>query len=248
MGKPTIIVVSHKRAGKVLTHHAVNDCLICIPQSQLEEYAKYHEPETLLVHPDEVVGLFSKRQWILEQFPDVFMLDDDIKEMRAVHAQIGEQARIPPEVATEIIYATAMASQQAGCFVYGFNQSAIPTAYNGLQPIQMTGYLIQGWIGFNAGHKLFYPRDKPHRFCGDYWIAGLNAHYHRKIWKDNRFSFVAVDTFVGAGGQAEFRSMDKEEEDFNFLREHFGEVIQFKRDTGLAKRKHKFQKSLKLPY
>lgn len=102
-------------------------------------------------------------------------------------------------------------------------------------------------MGFNAGHKLFYPREI--RFCGDYWISCLNAYYHRMIWRDNRFTFRAIDTFTGKGGQAEFRNMNREEEDYNWLIKMFGsEVIQKKKDTHLAKLRHQFQKTLKLPF
>lgn len=247
MGKPTIIIVSHKRAGKVLTHKAVSDCLICIPESQFSDYLQHHPAEMLITHPDSVVGLFSKRQWILERYPNVFMLDDDLREMRAMHTVTKEQSKLPPEAARDLIYATAQAAADAGCFLYGFAQSCIPLSYTGLQPIVMTGYLIQGWIGFNEGHKLFYPTGE-HRFCGDYWISALNAYYHRKIWKDTRFTFSVLDTFTGAGGQSEFRNMAREEADFDFLRKHFGDVIGFKGDTKMAKRKHKYQKTLHLPY
>lgn len=87
--EPQIIVPSHKRAGKVITHHAVSGCKICIPESQKNDYLKFHSPSEIITHPDNIIGLFPKRQWILEQFPDVFMLDDDITEMRYMYTEKG---------------------------------------------------------------------------------------------------------------------------------------------------------------
>jgi hypothetical protein len=42
--------------------------------------------------------------------------------------------------------------------------------------------------------------------------------------------------------------MEAEAQDFALLKRCFGEAIQEKRDSKLAKRKHQFQKTLKLPF
>lgn len=241
-----IIIVSHKRADRVLTTKAVDGCAICIPESQREDYARHNPGVELVCHPDSVIGLPAKRQWIMDHYPDVFMLDDDIKEMRGVYKRAGEKAKIDSKLAREIIISTAHAARQAGAYLFGFNQSAIPTAYNGLQPISLTGYMIEGWIGILSGSKLFYPRDM--RLCGDFWISCLNAYHHRICYKDLRFSFVPVNTFKNQGGQSEFRNIEAEEKAYHFLKDHFGDVVQLKKDTGLAKRKHQWQKTLKLPF
>lgn len=241
-----IVIVSHKRADRVLTTRAVAGCALCVEESQAAEYARHNPGVELLVHPDAVVGLPAKRQWILDRYPDCFQLDDDLKEMRAVHRPAGQSSRLSPEEAREVILATAAAARAAGCYLFGFNQSANPTAYNGLKPIDLTGYVIEGWIGFLSGSKLFYPRDL--RLGGDFWISALNAYHHRICWKDLRFAFVPANTFKNPGGQSEFRNMEREEESWHFLRKMFGEAIQLKPDTHLAKRKHQFQKVLRLPF
>lgn len=242
-----IIIVSHKRAGGVTTCEAVADTLICVPASQEQDYLRYHDKDQLVIHPDHVVGLPAKRQWILDNFGDVFMLDDDLKEMRAVHREAGVAQKVDRQTAKAIIQQTSDAARQAGVHLFGFNQSCIPTAYSGFKPISLSGFLIEGWIGFLKGGKLFYPRDL--KLCGDFWISCLNAYYHRKIWRDNRFSFMALDTFKNQGGQSEFRNMEAEREAYEYLIRHFGsEVVQLKRNTHLAKRKHQYQKSLNLPF
>ncbi len=242
-----IIIVSHKRPDRVITTRAVAGCAICVPESQAADYTRHNPGVEIIAHPDSVVGLPAKRQWILENFSDVFMLDDDLKEMRAVHRPAGEKQKVDPETARQIILATAQAARNAGAYLFGFNQSVIPAAYNGLQPISLTGYMIEGWIGVLSGSKLFYPRDM--RLCGDFWISCLNAYYHRICYKDLRFSFVPTNTFCNQGGQSEFRNIDAEKQAYEFLVEHFGgDVVQLKKDTGLAKRKHQYQKTLKLPF
>lgn len=240
------IIVSHRRAGRVTTHRAVAGCSVCVPEGQAADYRAAHPELPVIEHPDSVAGLPAKRQWILERYPDVFMLDDDLKAMRAVHRRAGEPAAVAPELARQIILATAANARAAGCFLFGFASSTIPTAYSGLEPVSLSGYLIEGWIGFLSGSKLFYPRDL--RLCGDYWISCLNAFYHRKAWRDNRFSFTATDTFCNPGGQSEFRNTEAEREAYEYLKLHFGDVVQLKKDTHLAKRKHPWQKTLDLPF
>lgn len=241
-----LIIVSHKRPERVVTLQAVAGCAICVEASQADAYRRHNPGVEIIVHPDAVVGLPAKRQWILDHYPDVFMLDDDIKEMRKVYTPAGESSKVSAELARQIILATAQAARSAGAYLFGFNQSVIPAAYNGFQPISLTGFLIEGWIGFLGGSKLFYPRDL--RLCGDFWISCLNAYHHRIMYRDNRFSFVPTKTFANQGGQSEFRNIEAEKQAFAYLKEHFGEVVQLKKDTHLAKRKHPYQKTLKLPF
>ncbi|GGF27479.1 hypothetical protein [Hymenobacter cavernae] len=85
------------------------------------------------------------------------------------------------------------------------------------------------------------------RLCGDFWISLLNAYHHRKCWKDLRFAFVLANTFKNPDGQSEHRNIDAEQKAWEFLRRCFGEAIQLKKDTHLAKRKHQFQKTMNLP-
>lgn len=62
------------------------------------------------------------------------------------------------------------------------------------------------------------------------------------------FCFIQKDTFTGAGGQAEFRNMEAEAADFALLKRCFGEAIQEKKNSKLAKHKHQFQRTLSLPF
>ena len=72
------VILSHKRANNVKTIHAVDNCVICVPESQLDDYREHNPASEYLVHPDEVKGLSAKIRWVYDQIPNVCMLDDDI--------------------------------------------------------------------------------------------------------------------------------------------------------------------------
>jgi hypothetical protein len=54
---------------------------------------------------------------------------------------------------------------------------------------------------------------------------------------DSSDAFLQKDTFTGTSSPAEFRNMEAEAADFALLNRYFGEAIQEKRDSKLAKRK-----------
>lgn len=243
MPKLPIVIPSHKRADRVLTTQVVADPIICVPESQLEAYHRHNPGIELLSHPDSVIGLTAKRQWIYEQLGDVFMLDDDIVELKRIYTD-GRPIRNKQAV-REIIEATADAAKRAGAYLFGFGKNPNPASYVSHKPINLTGYITGCATGLIGGSKLFY---HPEIRCNeDYWISCLNAHYHRIIYQDTRFVFIQKDTFTNQGGLAEFRNLEAEEKDFELLVEHFGEVVQLKKDSAHRKRKHVFEKTMKLP-
>lgn len=240
-----IVIPSHKRPDNVLTKHVVSDSIVCVPESQAAEYAEHNPEIEVVTHPDTVKGLTLKRQWIYDHFGDVFMLDDDIKSMRRLYAQSDYLVK-NKQLVREIIQNTAAAARQSGAFLFGFSKNPNPTSYRSMRPIELTGYITGCATGLLKGSKLFY--DGRINCNEDYWISCLNAYHHRIIYKDTRFVFEQAGTFTSKGGLAEFRNMKAEEDDFNYLQEMFGEVVQLKADTSQRRRKHVFEKTMRLPF
>lgn len=76
-----ICVPSYKRAEICITDKYIIGAKIIVPESQAEEYRKYHE--NVISIPDELDwNISKKRNAILDLFPneDIVMLDDDIIE------------------------------------------------------------------------------------------------------------------------------------------------------------------------
>jgi len=226
-----IVILSHKRAGRVTTHEHVKGAKVCVPEGQAEDYARFHAPETLLVHPDTVVGLCAKRQWVCERCGDVMMLDDDSNGLYRLYrprdATIyrARRTRCSPTRAAEIVQAVAETARRLGAFLFGFGAHCNPVTYYPGRPFSFGGYTPGGSVGVLAGSKLWWPED-----CtlpvDDWWVCLLNAYYHRYAYYDRRFAWSFAETYRRQGGMAEFRHQGAEEEATAYLIRHFGgEVV-----------------------
>ncbi len=241
-----IIIPSHKRATRVRTTSAVYGASLCVEESQADQYRKCNPGIEIITHPDTVLGLARKRDWIIRNCGDVFMLDDDIDHLTRIYTEKGEDIHVDPDTAYDVVQMTAHAASQAGAYLFGFSTSPTPISFNSLNPIVLSGYVTGCAHGVLTGSKLWY---NPDIICNeDYWISLLNAHHHRLIWKDTRFYFAQKDTFVNRGGLAEFRNVDAEEKDFKLLKKVFGEVVELRNGKGNSTLRHQFQKTLKLPF
>lgn len=217
-----IIIPSHKRAGEVTANKHVVGAKICVPESQLNSYLQFHDRDELITHPDNIVGLMAKRQWIYERHPNVFMIDDDAEGMFRTY-DTHRKNRVSPERATEIINQSAIAAKEMGAFMFGYNTSG--RWGNPWRPFRLGGFSLGGATGYLEGSKLFWPDST--LICCDLWMAALNAHFHRYLFIDLRFSWHMTPWFTGQlGGQAEYRVDGWGESVFQFMRRHFGEAIQ----------------------
>jgi len=240
-----VVIPSHKRWDRVSTTMAVDNAILCVAESQKKMYEACNPKVEIVTHPDSIIGLARKRDWIIKHFGNVFMLDDDIEDFKRVYVESGEENSIDADVAYDIIQVTANACKDAGFFLFGFSTSPTPLHYNSLNPVELSGYMTGCAHGVLEGSKLWY---NPDIICNeDYWISCLNAYYHRGIYKDTRFYWAQKDTFVNRGGLAEFRNIEAEEKDFKLLQRVFGkDVISLRKNP--KKMKHPFQKTLKLPF
>jgi hypothetical protein len=233
-----IIIPSHRRAGRVTTHRAVADALICIPESQKADYLEHHDEGQLLAHPDSVVGLPNKRQWIIERFGSVFMCDDDILSFKRIWRPAGyrlKRSTLTPVEARNVIETVAETAKELGAYLFGFASHCSPMTYNGWRPWTFGGYIPGGAFGILKGSKLWFPvTTLP---CDDYWICLWNAYVHRYYWCDCRFAAAYAETYTGVGGAAESRMNEGERKTYEMLRRAFGKACQRKTCNTYANRK-----------
>lgn len=242
---PKIVIPSHKRADRVKTTRLVADAIICVAESQADQYREYNPDIEIVTHPDTVVGLPPKLQWIYQKFQNVFFLDDDLLEFRAVYRT--QNLKIDdPLMVRDLIYKTAIEAKNAGCYLYGFSKDPNPLMYIAQEPIQLTGFVIGCATGIWHSDKLYW--DCSMKMKGDVWISLLNAYYYRKCWKDMRYCFTAEETFKNSGGLTEHRNVEREKEMFDYLKEHFGDVVVEKKEMRLRKKRHPYEMTIKLPF
>lgn len=239
-----VVIPSHKRWTSIRTTQVVDNAIICVPDSQGDIYRKCNPADEVVTHPDSVIGLQAKRNWIYKHFGSVFMIDDDISAVRRIYTDRGEPIMMEPKEVYDLIQHSADVAKQMGIYLFGFADTPNPVAYNPMKPIQLSGWVNGCAFGLLAGSGLWW--DTAITCNCDYWISALNAYKHRMAYLDMRFYFNQVDTFVARGGQAEHRNIDGEERDFAYLTGVFGsDVITLKKSKNP---RHPFQKTLKLPF
>lgn len=241
-----IVCPSHKRPDRVIAKDAITNLCLCVAESQEAAYKEHNPGVEIVTHPDDVVGLHAKRQWIYEHFGSVFMIDDDVPHLRNLQAPAGQPQNFSPEETYEIVQRNAWITREIGAYLFGFNHIVRPEMSHPMDPYRFTGYIPGHSTGILAGSKLYWNPEL--KTTDDYWISCLNAYHHRKVVKDLRYAFDQKETFRGKGGQSDHRNMSVERESSRILHKYFGDVIQKKKDSPAAKRKHEEQRTLKLPF
>ena len=89
-----IVIPSHKRHDRVFAKKLVNDPIICVAESQADLYRQFNPDCEIVTHPDDVVGLIPKRNWMAKHFGNLFMLDDDVHACKSICVEKGEPSRI----------------------------------------------------------------------------------------------------------------------------------------------------------
>jgi len=253
------VIMSHKRAGAVTTQRFVSNCLLCVPESQAAGYAKAHPQLEQLVHPDSVIGLWAKREWVRRELGDHVQLDDDCIGCYRVYRSLAgwKKSVLGPDRAYELIQMTADRARKLGAYLFGFAAHAKPLTYNGLKPFRFGGYTPGGCLGVLEGAKFWWPTDTDLADGDDYWVCLLNAHLHRFCFFDRRFAFAFKDTYVGAGGLAEFRAgsdgqAEMKDGVLEYLQKAFGDRVVVrnydKGNVATKKIKNPARRSIKMPY
>lgn len=240
-----IVIPSHKRADRVTTKKVVANPIICVADSQYLEYKKHNPDCQIVAHPDTVIGLPPKLEWIRQNFGSVFFIDDDVKAFQRTYSKTDMKVT-DKHLVREIIEATATACRQSGSYLFGFNKNANPVAYPSLQPIQLTGFVLGGACGLLSGSKLHW--DCNMLINGDFFISLLNAYYHRTVYIDNRFAFAFEKTFKNTGGLQEIRNTERLEWHYNYLKKKFGDIIHLKNPNPQRQLAHKWEMTIDLPF
>lgn len=242
-----IVIVSHKRADKITTHKLLpqsENVYVCVPEAQVSEYLKYNPNLNILAHPDSVLGISPKRQWLYDKFGDVFMIDDDIMKISKVYD--SKTGGLTPDEFYETIQQNYFMTKNAGMFLFGFTSNANPLMFDVFEPIKFSGVIMAGAIGLLKNPHFKFDPDAPN--VDDYLICGINAYYYRKCLIDTRFCCVPKDTFHNTGGLSEYRSLETEKQDTLYLRKKFGEALTIKQNTAKAKVFHQYQRTLRIPF
>ena len=61
-----IVIPSYRRAGRVRAL-AIPNSVVCVPQAEYDDYVANYGEDRVVAHPDSILGIGPKRQWIIVQ-------------------------------------------------------------------------------------------------------------------------------------------------------------------------------------
>lgn len=207
------------------THFLVQNFEVVVPVSEFDQYASVVGEARVVGHPDSIKGLTAKRQWMLDELMDdeaLVMLDDDVERILCMFENSNRYITNPEDVEA-IIRTTFTTARDIGAKVFTWGLLAQSIQYfTGLEPFRLSGMIHGSSFGIMANHGLNFNTGVA--VNEDLWLSLLNAYKHRYCLKDNRFAFVAK-VFEGMGGQANYRTAQRQAQDYEFLRRLFGPAV-----------------------
>ena len=214
---------------------------VVVPQAQAQEYRE-KAPSALEVvaHPDTVLGIAPKRQWILENLFEasedfVFMSDDDVAGASFLMTRHWKLETRPDHLRS-IIEGTARVAMDAGIGVFGYAHNINPRDRTSYNPFHLRGWVSGAAMGI-LDRDLVYDT----RITGkdDVQISLESIAKHRFLIQDLRYHWQAAHWNL-PGGLTKRRTSATEEADMRFLADRFGsDIVQWnrgKRATGLSLR------------
>lgn len=252
MSEIPIFIPSKGRAGMVTTHKHFWPVQLCIAESEKDAYAAAHPEIPIVTHPDSIVGLKAKWNWMYAELGSFFSIDDDAGALIWLGMGPGEpQTKYSKEIAYEIVQATADVAKQMGSYLFSFGRHSDPRNFRPQNPMGLSGAMsLQGCFGWLAGSKLYFP-DDPYFPFGDYFISALNAYHHRFLFRDDRYAILHTQkTFQGTGGGSFFRNSYHMERGAKEMMRLFGDSVQMKTKNvdQRGQRSHRWEINLTVPW
>lgn len=207
-----IVILSRGRSDTMTTHKILPMATLVCPESEAKDYEKFGLP--IVTTPDDVIGMGRLRNWVLDNFKEeiLVMVDDDVTGVRLVADLIGKEMR-DPEIAYQLIVATAICAKDAGVGVFGWNQQWDVRKYRAEYPFRLNTW-VSAVFGVIGRDIRFLDRNM-FRVDIDFCLEHLLK--KRIIWAENRFSFVQ-ERDRNKGGGSLFRTEEKVQDEMNFLK------------------------------
>lgn len=227
----TIVCPTHGRAGQVKAFEAFGeDLLLSVAESQVAEYRAAYPDARIDPHPDTVVGICQKKNWLHKKYGSVFMIDDDAKPM--IDLMGVTTHKVDPATAVDVIWRLADQADQMGAKFYGFAEEPNPLHFSPMHPFRVTGPIAGGKVGWHASDDLWWPDEVEFSVAEDVWMSALNAYAHRYCLIDMRY---CIPTQVGQlGGLSKFRTDSAIWRAADRLKDAFGDAITIKTKSETA--------------
>lgn len=211
----------------------MTDPIICVSESEVAEYSEYNPGVEIVAHPDSVKGLPAKRNWMVNYFNELFMLDDDVYDFQPQYyeKEISSSTIVNPEKVRYNIERLYTISKMLGISLFGFSKNQRPSFYKENKPFVLSERITGCAYGVIKSKNTIWPKEL--KLKEDFWISGYIKYTERLVLVDKRFAFHQADTFVNPGGLSEVRNTDRELEAMLFIKKSFGDCVKIKRQQFL---------------
>lgn len=247
-----ILMPSCGRSGKCSTLELIPSAEIVCSKAESEKYAKAYPKNNIIIEPESVNNIVKCRAFLLDRFrnEDIFMVDDDVTAVRrAFPADCSNAICLlsDPDIILEMLENTQFIAEQVGCHLWGYQNLVNPVQYTGHEPIQLTGYLNNSYMGFRKGHNLKYTtRIKEGE---DHYICLMNKHLNRVHVRDCRYYFVTRENFGNSGGCQLYRNTSEMLKTTQFLQKLFGyDIVVQKENTAIKKNTNLGERTVRFPF
>ncbi len=225
-----IVIPSHKRHDRVFAKKLLTDPIICVAESQADLYRQFNPECEIVTHPDDIIGLVPKRNWMAKHFGEIFMLDDDVHSMKSLMAEKGELTVVKdPASITAIIRNLYEMACMLDVHVFGFTSRISPVMYDETAYLSLSNMITGCSYGVRHNKNVWWNEEL--RLKEDFWISCYMKFKERRILTDLRYSFSQKGTFISEGGLASIRNRKEELRSIMFIKKHFGNSIYMKGKT-----------------
>ncbi len=223
-----IVIPSHKRHDRVISKRLVLDPIICVAESQAELYRKHNPDCEIVTHPDSVVGLIPKRNWMVNYFGDLFMLDDDVAYFRRIYIEAGEKQPIKDKAKiTRLINELYELACLLDINLFGFTNCTSPRQFYEYKWLHLSKTITGCAYGCRKSPNIWWNEEL--KLKEDFWISCYVKYMERKVLTDMRYNFTQMGTFTSSGGLADIRTQEEERRNILELKRCFGDCIQLKK-------------------
>lgn len=226
--KLPIVIPSYKRADRVKSTKLVTNPIICVSESEKDEYKDYNPNVEIVCHPDSIKGLIPKRNWMANHFKELFMIDDDVTSFNKFYIEKGEKLTVKDKEYTRLkIEQLYELAKMIDAPLFGFAKQSHIVTFKESSWFSLNKSITGCAYGIISKPELKWNEELTLK--EDFWISCLAKYHYRKVLVDNRFHFNQEDTFTNAGGLSEFRNNKTEMNNILELRKTFGECVQLKK-------------------
>lgn len=224
--KFTILSPSYRRPDTAITQQYLPACRYVVAKSEEKAYKK--AGHSVIAVPDKVQGNVSRiRNWILDNFDPVLILDDDIRRFGRWNEQ--EERKLDTDDAMEFIEHAFNLAGELGARMWGMNLLPDKGAYREYTPFAFRSVIlgpVQGFIGNECRY------DEVLSLKEDYDMSLQVLNRYRRTLRFNAYHYVCHQ-HTNEGGCATYRTMAREQNQFFELQKKWGSNI-VRMDTGAS--------------